>query len=84
MLQYMAAGLPVVVSPIGMNNEVLSMGPVGYPAVTDTDWYDALSALYFNTSLASDLGRTGRLIVETHFGRSVVSKKLARIFHELG
>ena len=84
MLQYMAAGLPVVVSPIGMNNDVLSVGPVGYPAVTDTDWYDALSALYFDTSLASDLGRTGRLIVETHFERSVVSKKLARIFHELG
>ena len=28
MLQYMACGLPVVVSPVGMNAEVLAMEPV--------------------------------------------------------
>ena len=43
MLQYMAAGLPVVVSPVGMNVDVLSLGEVGFSAVTPGDWYEALS-----------------------------------------
>jgi len=83
MLQYMAAGLPVVVSPVGMNVEVLSMGDIGFPAVTQDDWYEALSSLYHDPSLAHRYGATGRLIVEKHFSRSLVSTILAGIFQEL-
>jgi len=82
MLQYMAAGLPVVVSPVGMNVEVLSMGDIGFPAVTQDDWYEALSSLYHDPSLAHRYGAKGRLIVEKHFSRSVISTILARIFKE--
>lgn len=83
MLQYMAAGLPVVVSPVGMNVEVLSMGDIGFPAVTQDDWYEALSSLYHDPSLAHRYGAMGRLIVEKHFSRSLVSTILAGIFQEL-
>ncbi len=83
MLQYMAAGLPVVVSPVGMNVEVLSMGDIGFPAVTQDDWFEALSSLYHDPSLAHRYGAMGRLIVEKHFSRSLVSTILAGIFQEL-
>ncbi len=82
MLQYMAAGLPVVVSPVGMNVEVLSMGDIGFPAVTHDDWYEALSCLYNDSGLAYRYGANGRLIVEKHFSRSVISTILAGIFKE--
>ena len=80
MLQYMAAGLPVVVSPVGMNVEVLSLGEVGFSAVTPGDWYEALSRLYHNRSLARWYAAEGRRIVEKHFSRRAVSRILADIF----
>jgi glycosyltransferase involved in cell wall biosynthesis len=82
MLQYMAAGLPVVVSPIGMNNEVLAMGDIGFSAVTHDDWYEALSCLYEDSKLAYGYGTNGRVIVENHFSRRVISTILAGIFKE--
>jgi glycosyltransferase involved in cell wall biosynthesis len=80
MLQYMAAGLPVVVSPVGMNRDVLAMGNIGLPAVEPGDWYEALRRLYRDRALAIALGVGGREIVERHFSRGVVSGMLAGIF----
>lgn len=83
MLQYMACGLPVVVSPVGMNAEILSMGTVGFPAKIEPDWYDALDHLYKNRALVHKYGAIGRLIAEQHFSLNVVSSNIARIFKEL-
>jgi glycosyltransferase involved in cell wall biosynthesis len=82
MLQYMASGLPVVVSPVGMNEEVLGMGQVGFPARNEGDWYDALDTLYKDHDLGHRLGLAGREIVVKHFSRKIVSSRLAEIFHE--
>ena len=82
MLQYMAAGLPVVVSPVGMNAEVMSMGDIGLSAVTPADWYEALTTLYDDRAFGYRCGAEGRLIVEKRFSRSVVSMILADIFRE--
>ena len=82
MLQYMAAGLPVVVSPVGMNNEILAMGDIGFSAITYDDWYDALSCLYEDSKLAYGYGVNGRLIAEKNFSLGVISRILAGIFKE--
>lgn len=84
MLQYMAAGLPVIVSPIGMNTEVLAMGRIGLPAVSDADWYEALAIFFSDPSLGYQCGRMGRSIVERNFSRSVISATLVGIFNEVG
>lgn len=83
MLLYMATGKPVVVSPIGMNAEILSMGRVGFSAKSEADWYDALEYLYKDRSFGHECGLTGRMIVEKHFSRTVVSAQIARVFKEL-
>ena len=80
MLQAMAAGLPVVVSPVGMNVEVLGKGDCGLAASTESEWYDALSRLASDPNGAQDLGRTGRLIVEAHYSVGVVASRLAESF----
>ena len=51
MLQYMAAGLPVVVSPVGMNHDVLEKGDVGFAAGSPEQWYEALESRYNDRSL---------------------------------
>ena len=41
MLLYMACGVPVVVSALGMNREVLARGKVGLGAESLSDWAGA-------------------------------------------
>ncbi len=80
MLQYMSTAIPVVVSPIGMNIEVLNHGLIGYAAESHDDWFDALTMLYQNQQLASEMGETGRRIIIENYSRRVVSEKIANIF----
>ncbi len=83
MLQYMASGVPVVVSPIGMNDEILKMGKIGYAAKEGGHWYAALEHLYKDRSLGYRMGGEGRKIVENFFSRDFISLQLSKIFHEL-
>lgn len=79
MLTYMAAGLPVVVSPVGMNVEIMDRGDHGFAAKTPDDWIDAISSLLSKPTLAEQMGQVGRQIVETHYSRNVVAPKLAQL-----
>lgn len=83
MLQYMAAGVPVVVSPVGMNAEVLAKGEVGLPACNGADWFDALDNLYKDRELCHKYGAAGRQVIEQCFSRDVISAEIAHIFKEL-
>jgi glycosyltransferase involved in cell wall biosynthesis len=84
MLQYMACGIPVVVSPVGMNKEVLSLGNFGLSATTQQEWKDALIKLLEMDPLEREkLGSTGRLIVEEHFSIEVIAPRFAEAFKSL-
>ena len=80
MLQYMSCGIPVVVSPVGMNHEVLKMGNIGFQAKYPIDWNDALSYLYHNRDKASMMGSNGRTIVRKCFAKEKVVQNIAKIF----
>lgn len=82
MLTYMSAGLPVVVSPVGMNLEILEQGFCGFGAKTSDDWVDAISTLLSDATLASQMGRSGRQIVEARYARNVIAPQLACLLKE--
>lgn len=82
MLTYMAVGIPVVVSPVGMNVEVLGHGDCGFAAVTKDDWVDAICQLVKDQSLASVMGKTGRSITESVYAKNYIGPKLARVLLE--
>lgn len=84
MLQYMSMEMPVVVSPVGMNQDILTMGDIGFSASKEDDWYDALDALYTKTSLRRELGKNGRFLVEERFSCSRITPVLASIFKKMG
>ena len=81
MLQYMAVAIPVIVSPVGMNNQVLMKGNCGIGAKSNEEWYSAFEALYNDNSLKDKMGLVGRNIVEENFSVVVVNQKLAEIFN---
>lgn len=78
MLQYMACGIPVVVSPIGMNVQVLALGEAGLGASSQNEWVDALLSLLLDERERYRMGKVGRCIVEDHFSIEVVAPLMAQ------
>jgi glycosyltransferase involved in cell wall biosynthesis len=83
MLQYMACGVPVIVSPVGMNREVLAKGTFGKAAQSHSEWYEAFSFYYGNESIANTHGREGRNVVEQYYSVQLITRQLADIFKSL-
>ncbi len=80
MLQYMACGIPVVVTPVGMNADILNMENVGFGASSKDEWLCALEFLYQNRTAAREMGATGRVVVAESFSTEVISRKIAEVF----
>jgi glycosyltransferase involved in cell wall biosynthesis len=83
MLQYMATGIPAVVSNVGMNSELLKKGFCGFGATNDEAWYQHIENIFLNPVLRTSLGKVGRKIVEENYSVHVVSKQLAEVFFNL-
>lgn len=78
MLLYMACGVPVVVSPIGMNSEVLGRGQCGFAADDERGWIDGLTTLLLaNARLRTQMGNTGRQVVLDHYSLGVLAPRLS-------
>ncbi len=83
MLQYMSCGVSTVVSPVGMNNQVMAKGQVGLSATDETDWYEALVRLYEDDPFRQQCGHEGRAVVEQYYSQKVVGSQLATVFKDL-
>jgi glycosyltransferase involved in cell wall biosynthesis len=79
MLQYMACGVPALVSPVGMNREVLAIGDVAAAATTLDEWREWLEWFYRERESAAALGRAGRTVAEQRFSLAVIAPQLAAI-----
>ena len=64
LLQYMAAGLPTIATPLGVNAEIVEHGVTGFHARTADDWHKAIAALAESAELRASLGQAGRRRVE--------------------
>lgn len=67
LLQYMAAGLPVVASPVAVNREIVQDGVNGFLATTEQDWLKKLSLLIEDAELRERMGQKGRALVEQRY-----------------
>lgn len=62
-LQYMALGEPALVSPVGMNTEVVQEGVNGNICASPVEWETALRQLLHNPALRAELGNNARQTV---------------------
>jgi glycosyltransferase involved in cell wall biosynthesis len=67
MLQYMAAGVPVVASDVGMNAELLNQADIGVGAQTVDQWADALQFLSSDEDARRRFGQNGRDLAESRY-----------------
>jgi glycosyltransferase involved in cell wall biosynthesis len=66
-IQYMAAGLPVIASPIGANARIVLPGQTGLLPQTDAQWADAVATLAADPQLRQAMGGEGRRRVEQEY-----------------
>ena len=67
LLQYMAAALPCVASPVGANTEAVIDGVTGYHARDDREWEQTLERLIVSPGLRARMGAAGLARVEERF-----------------
>ncbi len=77
MLLYMACGVPVAVSPVGMNNEVLAAGNVGFGPQSEAEWSDCLAYLLDDPDKAKRAGQEGRRVVQERYSLRNLSPRFA-------
>lgn len=75
-IQYMAAGLPVVSSPVGVNKDMVEDGVSGFLANDDDDWLLALQKLADNPNLQVSMGEAGRKRCLEHFTLQATFQKM--------
>ncbi len=64
LIQYMACGLPVVASDVGVNDEIVQAGVNGCLARNNDEWLNALKALLSDAAVRHQFGLLGRQRVE--------------------
>ena len=78
-LQYMASGIPVVASPVGMNLTIVKTGENGFLAQNEEEWIHALNRLIDDRALRSKMGAAGRAHVEKNYSLEVMAGAFIRI-----
>lgn len=66
-LQYLALGIPAVVSPVGVNTTIITHGVNGFVCTTDEEWLNSLRTLISDAALRTRMGQAGRTTVEQYY-----------------
>lgn len=74
---YMACGVPVVASRVGVNEEVIGDG--GFCVDTPEEWVYAIKSLASDPALRRSMGRAGRERIEQHFALRVLAPRFGDI-----
>ena len=79
-LQYMALGIPTVVSPVGVNTAIVDHGHDGFLADTPGAWYQVLADLITDTALRQHTGERSRAKIENRYSVKSSSASFLSLF----
>lgn len=79
-VQYMASGVPFVMSPVGICATMGVPGETHFLAATDDEWLAALRRLLTDADLRARMGKAGRQHAEEHYSLDAVVDVLATVF----
>jgi len=79
LVQYMACGLPVVASPVGVNAQIVDDGTTGLLAADPGQWRAALERLIGDGALRQRMGAAGRARAVAEYSLQVHAPRLVEI-----
>jgi glycosyltransferase involved in cell wall biosynthesis len=83
LIQYMACGLPVVGSPVGVNTEIVEHGVNGFLASEEEQWRESLASLLAEPELRVQMGHNGRKKIESTYSIQIQAPRLERLLQQL-
>lgn len=79
-LQYMALEIPTIMSPVGVNSDIIEDGENGCLAGSTEEWVEKLSRLIESEPLRKRIGEAGRKTVERDFSAEANKDKWLAAF----
>ena len=83
LIQYMASSLPVVASPVGVNQQIVEPQVNGYLANSSTEWLVALRELRDSVEKRKMMGQAGRQKAEQMYNLQVTAPRLLNLLSSL-
>jgi glycosyltransferase involved in cell wall biosynthesis len=83
LIQYMACGLPVIASPVGVNSDIVNEGVNGYLARGEHEWEAAIRCLAASAELRGNMGAQGRQKIVNEYSLHVHGPRLAALLREV-
>jgi glycosyltransferase involved in cell wall biosynthesis len=83
MLLYMACKLPVIVSNVGMNKEILEQSEVGVGIDSKLEWGAAIESFIINPNLREEMGIRGRMLVKDKYCLAIASDKWTTLINRV-
>ena len=83
LIQYMACGLPVIASPIGVNSEIVEHGVNGFLVETVEEWESSLRTLMGDPELRHRMGQAGRVKIERQYSLQVTCPVITSVIKSI-
>ncbi len=83
LLQYMAAGLPVIANPVGVHCEIIHPNVNGFLVETYEEWAQAISFLQADKTKRIAMGSKGRALVETRYSVNANAEKWLNLLNKV-
>jgi glycosyltransferase involved in cell wall biosynthesis len=81
-IQYMALGIPAVVSDVGANSEVVDDGVNGFVCHNEVEWTNALQNLLTDELLRARMGANARSKIVAKYSVEATTKLFVSLFQE--
>jgi glycosyltransferase involved in cell wall biosynthesis len=80
LLMYMAAGIPQIASPVGINADIVQVNQTGFLANNTNEWIEAIEFFIQNREKCSTFGIASRNEAELNYSREICFEKMTKIF----
>ena len=80
-IQYMSLGIPAVVSPVGVNVDIVENGINGFLCSTEEDWKTKLQKLLEDASLRTNLGLAASQKIKEQYSVEATTQSFLNLFN---
>ncbi|MCL4439288.1 MAG: glycosyltransferase family 1 protein, partial [Firmicutes bacterium] len=82
-IQYGGVGIPAVVSPVGINKDIVLNGATGFHCSSQEEWLFNLNLLLGDNQLCEKMGMTGRKHIEKYYSIKSLLPNMVELFHKV-